>query len=74
MAYVADQPRTIWKLVEFLPALLEPFLKRRETRRRRFEEDRERRDFILDKMQSHSDAFQSELDVQNMMFFYPSRY
>lgn len=35
---------------------------------------RERRDFMLEMMKSRPEAFQSELDFQNMMNFYPSRF
>lgn len=38
------------------------------------EENRERRDFVLEMMQAHPDAFQNELDCQAMMHFYPSRF
>lgn len=35
---------------------------------------RERRDFMLELMESHPEALQSELDFQNMMHVYPSRF
>ena len=35
---------------------------------------RESRDFILGLMKSNPDAFQNELDFQNMMYLYPSRF
>ena len=38
------------------------------------EESRARRDFILDMMHEHPEAFQSELDIQNMMRICPSRF
>jgi len=34
----------------------------------------ERRDFMLEMMKSHPEVFRSELDFQNMMHFYPSRF
>lgn len=37
-------------------------------------ESRERREFILEMMMTHPDAFQSELDCRTMMHFYPSRF
>jgi hypothetical protein len=37
-------------------------------------ENRMRRTFILEMMEAHPEAFQHELDVQNMMHFYPSRF
>jgi hypothetical protein len=36
-------------------------------------ESRERRDFLLELMQSHLDVFQSEMDYHNTMHFYPWR-
>ena len=36
--------------------------------------DQARRDFILEMMQAHPDAFQHEMDVQTMMHFYPARF
>ena len=35
---------------------------------------RDRRDFMLELMKSHPEAFQSELDFQNMMHVYPQRF
>ena len=35
---------------------------------------RQRRDFILEIMKSHQEAFQSELDFQNMMYAFPQRF
>jgi len=37
-------------------------------------EDQARRDFVLEMMQEHPEAFQHEQDVQSMMLFYPSRF
>lgn len=52
-------------------ALLARILKHSELEE---EESRKRRDFVQDMMHAHPEAFQSELDVQNMMHFYPSRF
>lgn len=38
------------------------------------EEAQARREFILEMMENNPDAFQSELDAQCMMHFYPSRF
>ncbi len=35
---------------------------------------RARRDFILEMMEAHPDAFQHEIDIQTMMNVYPSRF
>ncbi len=37
-------------------------------------ENRDRRNFILEMMDAHPEAFQSELDCQSMMIFYSSRF
>ena len=33
-----------------------------------------RRDFMLELLKSYPEAFQSEMDFQNMMYVYPSRF
>lgn len=38
------------------------------------EENRARRDFIMEMMDAHPEAFQHEIDCQTMMRFYPSRF
>ncbi|SDL03841.1 hypothetical protein [Aliiruegeria lutimaris] len=38
------------------------------------DESRDRRDFLLEMMELHPCSFQSELDFQNMMHVYPSRF
>ena len=37
-------------------------------------DDAERRDFVLDTLREHGDAFRSEADVQCMMSVYPGRF
>ena len=40
---------------------------------KQIDEDRACREFVLGMMQMHPEAFEHEMDVQNMMHFYPSR-
>ncbi|SHH84329.1 hypothetical protein SAMN04488044_0062 [Cognatishimia maritima] len=54
----------------FAPVRWMPEVRKRDNNIR----SRERRDFMLELMKSHPEAFQSELDFQNMMYVYPSRF
>ena len=56
--------RSIFALGRWLPEIKKDSEKR----------SRERRDFMLELMKSHPEVFQSELDFQNMMYVYPSRF
>ena len=38
------------------------------------QDNRARRDFVLEMMDAHPEAFQHEIDCQTMMTYYPSRF
>ena len=56
--------RSVFALVRWLPKI------KKDNKKRSLE----RRDFMLELMKSHPEAFQSELDFQNMMYVYPARF
>lgn len=56
--------RSVFALVRWMP----------EVKKDSKKPSRGRHDFMLEMMKSHPEAFQSELDFQNMMHFYPSRF
>jgi hypothetical protein len=74
MATLADPPPGTWKPFRFFLKLFErvPFTSRESEHDH--EAARQRRKFILEMMQGHPEAFQSELDVQHLMQFYPSQF
>lgn len=74
MSSVASQAPASWKPFRFLKSIASITRKKPVNTARAQAENRMRRAFILEMMEAHPEAFQHELDVQNMMHFYPSRF
>jgi len=74
MSVVAIQSHQIWKPFGLATSLLSKVIGSTEDTEVRDQESRARRDFILEMMDAHPEAFQHEMDFQTMMSFYPSRF
>ncbi|WP_050931672.1 hypothetical protein [Aestuariivita boseongensis] len=74
MTALTDHQPGTWNPFRYLPKLFErgPFASREPEHAH--EAALQRRELILEMMQGHPDAFQSDLDVQYLMQFYPSRF
>lgn len=74
MSTIAIQSHRNWKpfrfVASFLPKMTGPSVDIEVDD----QESRVRRDFTLEMMNAHPEAFQHEFDCQNMMSFYPSRF
>ena len=64
----------IWKRFEAFWELLAPSHNRPIASDDSQKDARARRDLFLETLNRNTDAFQSELDVQNMMLSYPGRF
>ena len=73
MSAIAVQSHLTWKLFGLATSLLSKVLGPSIDTEVDDQESRARRAFILEMMEAHPEAFQHELDFQNMMSFYPSR-
>jgi len=65
---------SLWKPFEYLRSILTAVRRQDENQVERDEGSRDRREFVLEMMQVYPGAFQSELDCQDLMRFYPSRF
>ena len=73
MSAITVQSNLTWKLFGLATSLLSKVLGPSIDTEVDDQESRTRRDFILEMMEAHPEAFQHELDFQTMMSFYPSR-
>ena len=74
MSVVAIQSHHIWKPFGLATSLLSKVIGSTKETEVHDQETRARRDFILEMMDAHPEAFQHEMDFQTMMGFYPSRF
>lgn len=74
MSDVAIQSRPIWKPFGLATLFLSKMIGTPVDTKFDERESRVRRDFILEMMDVHPEAFQHEIDCQTMMKFYPSRF
>ncbi len=65
---------TVWRRIEIIWGLLAPSLDLSAASDDPQEDSRNRRDFFLEMLNRNPNAFQNELDVQNMMHSYPGRF
>ena len=74
MTSLALSRPAIWKRFEVIWELLAPSHNRPVASNDSQEDSRNRRDFFLEMLNRNPDAFQNELEVQNMMHSYPGRF
>jgi hypothetical protein len=74
MSSFAAKAPSGWKPFRFLKSIASITRKKPVNTANTDAENQMRRAFILEMMEAHPEAFQHELDIQNMMHFYPSRF
>jgi hypothetical protein len=74
MTFLALSRPSFWKRFEVLLEILVPSQDCTTPRDASREDSRARRDFILEMLDRNPDAFQSELDVQNMARLYRCKF